>query len=122
MANARRAVRELLSELDLEPGSLILVACSGGADSIALAAAAAFEVPKAGHRVGAVIIDHGLQGNSQAVADQAAQRCSELGLDPVLVEQVKVNPKGEGLEAAARDARYAALEKQIGRASCRERV
>lgn len=111
MANARRAVRELLSELDLEPGSLILVACSGGADSIALAAAAAFEVPKAGHKVGAVVIDHGLQSDSQAVADQAAQRCSELGLDPVLVEQVNVKPSGEGLEAAARDARYAALEK-----------
>ena len=78
---------------------------------MALAAAAAFEVPKAGHKVGAVIIDHGLQANSQAVADQAAQRCRALGLAPVLVEQVRVTPKGEGLEAAARDARYAALEK-----------
>ena len=78
---------------------------------MALAAAAAFEVPKAGHKVGAVIIDHGLQANSQAVADQAAQRCRALALAPVLVEQVRVTPKGEGLEAAARDARYAALEK-----------
>ena len=78
---------------------------------MALVAAAAFEVPKAGHKVGAVIIDHGLQANSQAVADQAAQRCRALGLAPVLVEQVRVTPKGEGLEAAARDARYAALEK-----------
>jgi len=99
MANARRAVRELLAELELEHGSLLLVACSGGPDSMALAAAAAFEVPKAGHKVGAVIIDHGLQGNSQEVADQAAHRCSELGLAPVLVEQVRVTPKGEGLEA-----------------------
>ena len=111
MADARRAVRELLAELDLEPGSLFLVACSGGPDSMALAAASAFEIPKAGHRVGAVIIDHGLQVNSQVVAQEAAQRCSELGLDPVIVEQVKVTPMGEGLEAAARDARYSALEK-----------
>ena len=111
MAEARRAVRELLEELDLEPGSLFLVACSGGPDSMALAAASAFEIPKAGHRIGAVIVDHGLQPNSQVVAQEAAQRCSELGLDPVIVEQVKVTPTGEGLEAAARDARYIALEK-----------
>ena len=111
MANARRALRELLEELELEPGSLLLVACSGGADSMALAAAAAFEIPKAGHKVGAVVVDHGLQSDSQEVADQAAHRCSELGLAPVLVEQVRVTPKGDGLEAAARDARYAALEK-----------
>ncbi|NCX64339.1 MAG: tRNA lysidine(34) synthetase TilS [Actinobacteria bacterium] len=111
MADARRAVRELLEELDLEPGSLFLVACSGGPDSMALAAASAFEIPKAGHRVGAVIIDHGLQVNSQVVAQEAAQRCSALGLDPVIVEQVNVSPSGEGLEAAARDARYTALEK-----------
>ena len=71
MADARRAVRELLEELDLEPGSLLLVACSGGPDSMALAAASAFEIPKAGHRVGAVIIDHGLQVNSQVVAQEA---------------------------------------------------
>ena len=111
MADARRAVRELLEELDLEPGSLLLVACSGGPDSMALAAASAFEIPKAGHRIGAVIIDHGLQPNSQVVAQEAAQRCSALGMDPVMVEQVKVTPTGEGLEAAARDARYTALEK-----------
>jgi len=111
MANARRAARELLAELDLEPGSLLLVACSGGPDSMALAAAAAFELPKAGHKLGAVVVDHGLQSDSQEVADQAAHRCSELGLAPVLVEQVRVTPKGDGLEAAAREARYAALEK-----------
>jgi tRNA(Ile)-lysidine synthase len=64
----RRAVREAL--LDLPSSDLVLVACSGGADSLALAAGAAIS----GHRVGAVVIDHGLQAGSEAVAQVAAQR------------------------------------------------
>src|SRR4029453_3001545 len=48
---------------------LVLVALSGGADSLALAAAVAFEAPRAGLRAGAVIVDHGLQDASAAVAE-----------------------------------------------------
>ena len=83
----------------------MLVALSGGPDSLALAAATAFE---AAGRAGAVIVDHGLQEGSAAVAERAAEQARELGLDPVLVVRVEVGVEG-GPEAAARDARYRAL-------------
>ena len=88
----------------------VLVACSGGVDSLALAAGVAFEAPRAGLRAGAVVVDHGLQQGSSAVARRAAYQCRDLGLDPVVVEQVTVAAVGEGPEAAARQARYAALD------------
>jgi len=87
---------------------LVLVALSGGADSLALAAATAFEAPRAGIRAGAVVVDHGLQSDSDAVAARAAHQARELGLDPVIVTRVEVGTAG-GPEAAAREARYAAL-------------
>lgn len=89
---------------------LVLVACSGGPDSLALAAAVAFEAPRASVRAGAVIVDHGLQDGSAQVASQAADTCRSLGLDPVRVMPVDVTLAGQGLEAAARHARYAALD------------
>ena len=61
----------------------MLVACSGGADSLALAAATAFEAASAGWRAGAVVVDHGLQPGSAQVAAEAADRLRALGLDPV---------------------------------------
>lgn len=87
---------------------MVLVALSGGADSLALAVATAFEAPRAGLRAGAVIVDHGLQAGSADVAARASAQASTLGLDPVLVVAVTVGADG-GPEAAARTARYAAL-------------
>lgn len=107
VAGARRAARAALADLD--PGSLVLVACSGGADSTALAAATAFVAPRLGLRAGAVVVDHGLQAGSADVAAAAAARCRDLGLDPVEVRRVVVQGTG-GPEADARAARYAALE------------
>ncbi|KUJ67535.1 tRNA(Ile)-lysidine synthetase [Streptomyces albus subsp. albus] len=116
------------------PGPLVLVACSGGADSMALASALAFEAPKLGIRAGAVTIDHGLQAGSDLRAAEVADRLRVLGLDPVESIAVTVGrpvrpahsvpsdtagpgvpPRGRarvsgGPEAAARDARYAALD------------
>ncbi|WP_435737055.1 tRNA lysidine(34) synthetase TilS [Cellulosimicrobium sp. PMB13] len=108
VADARRAVRAALA--DLAAGDLVLVACSGGADSTALAAAAAFVAPRLGLRAGAVVVDHGLQEGSAEVAAEAADRCRGLGLDPVEVRRVVVPASGAGPEADARDARYAALD------------
>ncbi|SSC24381.1 tRNA(Ile)-lysidine synthase, partial [Klenkia terrae] len=86
----------------------VLVACSGGADSLALAAAVAFEAPRAGVPAGAVTVDHGLQAGSADRAAATAQLLRGLGLDPVLVRTVEVGTAG-GPEGAAREARYAAL-------------
>jgi tRNA(Ile)-lysidine synthase len=115
IADVRRAVRENLGN---EPaGSLVLVALSGGPDSLALAAATAFEAPRQGLRAGAVIVDHGLQAGSDATAESAAGQARELGLDPVLIERVTV-PSGPaaatgGPEAAAREARYTAIDRAL---------
>ena len=93
---------------DIDDGSLVLVACSGGPDSLALAACAAWVGERRGIQVGAVIIDHGLQPASADIADEAAAACRAFGLDPVVIERVQVGTAG-GPESAARDARYAAL-------------
>jgi tRNA(Ile)-lysidine synthase len=103
VADVRRAVR---SSLPAE--GLVLVALSGGPDSLALAAAVAFEAPRAGVRAGAVIVDHRLQDGSDAVAERAAGQARAMGLDPVRVVRVTVVAEGSR-EAAARDARYDAL-------------
>ena len=118
VAAIRHAVRGSISWL--EPGDLVLVACSGGADSLALAAAVAFEAEHAGLRAGGVTVDHGLQQGSAEVAKQAVAAMSALGLDPVLCASASVASAGDshypGPEAAARSARYAALD-QVAR-SC----
>ncbi len=106
VAAVRTAVRRLTA--DLPAASLALVAVSGGADSLALAAGAAFVAPRSGWRAGAVVVDHGLQRGSADAADQAAGTCRDLGLDPVLVVRAEVGAGG-GPEDAARTARYAAL-------------
>jgi tRNA(Ile)-lysidine synthase len=138
VAAARNAVRAALARLG--PDDLVLVACSGGADSLALAASLAFESRRVGRsvrsrgyavRAGAVVVDHGLQAGSAGVAERAAEQCRSLGLDPVLVRRAATPDtavgrrsgrilgahdttgptfNGGGPEAAARDARYAVLE------------
>lgn len=85
---------------------LVLVACSGGRDSMALAAVSHIVCTSMGVRCGVVIVDHGLQAGSERVAGEAADRCRALGLGPVIVRNATVQARGEGLEAAARQARY----------------
>ena len=117
-------MRRALAQTELvKQGGLVLVACSGGADSLALAAAVAFEAPRSGLSAGAVIVDHDLQEGSLAVAERAADQCRRLGLDPVEVMTVQVGSSGSGSrsgsgsgpEARARDARYRAFEDVLER-------
>jgi len=110
VADTRRAVRDSLS--DLTAGDLVIVACSGGADSLALAAAAAFEQNRkdaAGIKVAAVVIEHGLQAITKQVAIDTKAKLEALGIAMVRIETVQVGKVG-GTEAAARTARYAAIE------------
>lgn len=111
VAAVRRAVRVALA--DLGRGELVLVACSGGADSTALAAALAFAAPRAGLRAGGLTVDHGLQPGSTTRAAEVADRLAGLGLVPVQVltaEPPAPRPASGGPEAAARTARYRALD------------
>lgn len=103
VAEIRLAVRGALATVT----GPVLVGLSGGADSLALAAAVAFEASKAALAASAVVVDHGLQEGSDLVAARAAAAAEGLGL-PARVVRVDVGADG-GPEAAARRARRAAL-------------
>jgi len=109
VAEVRSAVRRCLAEF--AGGDLVLAACSGGADSLALAAALAHEGPRCGLRAGGVTVDHGLQPGSAERASEVTRVLAGLGLEPVacLRATVPPGPGNGGPEAAARAARYAAL-------------
>lgn len=94
----------------LSAGDTVVVALSGGADSLALAAAVAFEAPKVGVAATAVIVDHNLQAGSGEVASTAAAQAGTLGLATRIVRVQVSADDADGPEAAAREARYAALE------------
>lgn len=127
VAAVRLAVRRALA--DFPPNQPALVACSGGADSVALAAALAFEARRAGRPAGLITVDHNLQPGSDRQAARVLALGRELGLDPVLAESVRVGPasadsgnrapaasgrgapadSGHGPEGDARAARYRVL-------------
>jgi tRNA(Ile)-lysidine synthase len=109
VAEVRSALRQCLGEFS--GGDLVLAACSGGADSLALSAALAHEAPRCGLRAGGVTVDHGLQPGSADRAREVTGVLIGLGLEPVACLRVGVprGPGNGGPEAAARTARYAAL-------------
>jgi tRNA(Ile)-lysidine synthase len=108
MAAVRLAVRRTLAAV-AAPGETVLVACSGGADSLALLAATVFEARVEALRVVGVTVDHGLQEGSADRALQVVAQMALLGADETATISVTVDPGGQGIEAAAREARYAAL-------------
>lgn len=110
IAAVRLAVRRALAELPpAEPAAPVLVACSGGADSLALAAATAYVAPRMGMPAGLVTVDHGLQAGSAQRAAAVAEWAAKWGFSPVDVVPVRVAGRPGGPEAAARSARYEAL-------------
>jgi tRNA(Ile)-lysidine synthase len=104
----RLAVRNCLTS-NTKPGQKLLIAVSGGADSLALAAACEFEAKKLKVKISAAVIDHSLQKDSDKVAAQTAKTLVSLGFEEVVVKKITVGKAG-GPEAAARTARYTALE------------
>lgn len=103
VARARNAVAEVLADLD--PTARVVVAVSGGADSLALAAATAFVAMKRHLALSAVIVDHQLQAGSGDVAATAAEQLAGLGIHAEIAA-VTVGAEG-GMEAAARACRHA---------------
>ncbi|WP_406813821.1 tRNA lysidine(34) synthetase TilS [Mycobacterium sp. M23085] len=98
-----RAAVEAFGKTHLATVDQWCVALSGGPDSLALTAVAAQLRPTT-----AVVVDHGLQPGSAAVADTARAQAISLGCVGAQVVRVQVGNQG-GPEAAARAARYAAL-------------
>ena len=103
----RRAVRPAVAD-GLRPGEPVVVACSGGADSLALVAAAVHGAP--GRPVVGATVDHGLQAGSAEQAARVVRQMAALGVAETLTATVEVRAEGRGPEAAAREARYAVLE------------
>jgi len=102
----RNAVKPHLARL--EAGDIVLVAVSGGADSLALASAVLTEAKQSTITPIAVTIDHQLQSGSGAQAEKVEKQLKEMGYGKVIVKKVVVTTES-GLEAGARDARYQAL-------------
>jgi tRNA(Ile)-lysidine synthase len=102
----RSAVRPLLEKLSA--GDRILVAVSGGADSLALAGALLAEAKEFLVTCIGVTIDHQLQDGSDIQARKVVNQLERIGYSEVISQQVTVD-QSSGLESGARDARYAAL-------------
>ena len=94
----------------LSTASQVLVALSGGLDSTVLLQLLVATV-SAG-RVCAVHVNHGLSANADQWQAQAEDYCRSLGVQ-IHCETVEVTPAGEGIEAAARHARYAVFERLL---------
>ncbi|WP_373456759.1 MULTISPECIES: tRNA lysidine(34) synthetase TilS [Brevibacterium] len=126
-AEVRRRLREFLAshlpepsgaEPGEHPGHTFLLGVSGGADSMALATAAAF-LQNSSKRPGptrpplrfaAVVVDHGLQSGSAAHTAGVVARLRAWGLEATGARVTVAADDPAGLEAAARTARYSALE------------
>lgn len=90
---------------------MLLVACSGGPDSTALASALAHEAPRAGRRAGLVCVDHAWSPASAGVAREVLLLAARLGLTPAEV----LDAPTERSESAARSARRTALAQAAAR-------
>jgi tRNA(Ile)-lysidine synthase len=108
LAAVRHAVRRGLA--DLEPGARLVVACSGGADSLALASATVHEGREHGWYVVGATVDHGLQDGSAEHAETVVGQLAALGVDETVSARAHVEAPGLGPEAAARAGRYALLD------------
>ncbi len=92
-----------------EAAARVTVAFSGGVDSTVLLAALARLPLRAPLR--AVHVDHGLHADSASWHAHCAAVAAELGVAFLGVRVTVPRDSGLGLEAAAREARYAALER-----------
>jgi tRNA(Ile)-lysidine synthase len=89
-------------------GARVLVGCSGGPDSLALLHVLRDLAPRAGLRVRAVYVDHGLRAAAAAEGAFVLDQAARLGVN---AEVTRVDLQGRRTMAAARTARYAALER-----------
>ncbi|MDO5025396.1 MAG: tRNA lysidine(34) synthetase TilS [Trueperella sp.] len=105
VAAARHALTEIFTALG--PGAQVLLAVSGGADSMALADTAAWVAPRCGIQLQAITVDHGIRPESRAEAETVCAWLTEMGI-PAQVVSIELGEDG-GPEGAARIARYRAI-------------
>jgi tRNA(Ile)-lysidine synthase len=92
-------------------GDRVLVACSGGPDSLVLLHALRALAPRRGFLLRAVYVDHGLRAAAVGEGAKVLRDAAALG---VSAEVISVQLRSRSMEAA-RDARYAALEALVAR-------
>lgn len=107
MVAIRNALRSHLAEI--APGEKVIVACSGGADSLALSFALFAEAKPRAIQIIGVTVDHQLQPGSGEQARQVMDQLRDIGIEICEIATVDVEII-DGLEASARRSRYAALE------------
>lgn len=103
------AARGLLGGLELG-GRRLAVGLSGGVDSVVLLHVLRALAPEHGYRLRAIHVHHGLSPNADAWSRFCAALCRRWSV-PLAIRRVKVSRAGRGLEAAAREARYAAYRR-----------
>lgn len=104
----------------LRAGDRVLVGISGGPDSTALLHALVTLAPRLGIFVQAACVDHRLRPESTEEAREVVRRCHALGVDCAIlcVDVAAVKKAHVSLQAAARDARLAALDGAAARSGC----
>lgn len=107
----RRAVERFLRALPALRGARLVLGLSGGLDSSVLLHVLQALAPRFGYRLGALHVHHALSPNADAWARHCRRACRVLGV-PLRVARVQVVTRsGRGLEAAAREARQAAMRR-----------
>ena len=113
VAAVRLAVRRCMA--DVHGPARVMVACSGGADSLALLAATVFEGRRKTWHVMGATVDHGLQDGSAVHASAVVEQMAALGCAETASARVQVQAAGRGIEAGDREARYVVLEELANR-------
>lgn len=92
-------------EISLPTDDTIAVACSGGADSMALTMLAAEWCKRHGRSLIALTVDHGLRGDSASEADQVGRWLAAKGIEHTVLRWEGQKPQSN-IQEAARKARY----------------
>lgn len=104
------AAKAVLARAGKLRGKRVTAGLSGGIDSVVLLHLLHALAPEFGYRLSAIHVNHGLSPNADHWQTFCATFCLELGI-PFKALKIKVKKQHGGLEAAAREARRAALVK-----------